>query len=109
MRFTVLFQNNEGSRNQTMAVLTQVCQQGRDLSTQPVQTPWFQTLTSWPDSPTLLNIPLSHQLEELEWANNALTIVRRLVNDVEAQVEKPEIKVDETPKPEDNTNTSNKI
>jgi len=98
-----MFQNNEAHRGQVMAMLTQICNQGHDLSVNPIQTPWFQTFTHWLDSKTLLNVPLSHQVEELDWANNALTLIHKLVNDVEVivemQPETPQNPIDSAPNP----------
>ena len=102
MRFTVIYQNIPDRRRQAINLVSQAIAQNVDLSITPINHPVCKVVGRWPDSQTLLNLPISMQCEEIEYVDKDFKTLRLQVIDVEVIVEKepvkePEVKLEVKP------------
>lgn len=102
MRFTVIYQNVPDRRRHAINLISQAIAQNVDLSTTPVNHPLCQVRGTWPDSQTLLNLPMNMQCEEIEYVDKDFKTLRLQIIDVEVIVEKEPVKEPEI-KPEEKT------
>ena len=86
MRFIVIFQNEESIRQKIMPMITHMCHQGHNFSRVEESYPLFAILPAWPNPEVLFKVPLNVQIEELIWENKVLTLIQKLVMDIETEL-----------------------
>lgn len=84
MRFVIYYRNREDVRQEVMRQIITLISQGVNFVDNPVQTQLFQTRAFFPDLATIHQIPLTYQVEEVEYNDKKEIIsIRKLVIDVE--------------------------
>jgi hypothetical protein len=101
MRFTIIYKNDPNIRGHVINLLTQMGRQGMNLS-QNISHPLCNIRAFWPDMPTLFNLPMNMQCEELEYIEGNFHPIRQLVIDVEVIVKTEQTiqKTNETANPD---------
>ena len=99
MRFTVIYRNDQAVREQVIQLLLSVIHQGNDLEKVPINHPLCSVQRYWPDTRTLVNLPLNMQCEEIDFIDGSIRTNRLQVIDVESVAVMEEIPLDKSPSP----------